>query len=225
MWGSDIVRRRQFYPIPVSFCLVVLLFVGAGAGHKIIPIQGIQPVQNPHNADQVRRSISDVSQKNLLGLDRPNPLAMPTARQGIPIEDVGASVMVDTTIKILAIRVEFLRESPDNPRTTGDGTFDMRSYNQFVAEEGHFIDPAPHDKAYFNSHLTAVRGVGHHAGSRLGYISERGQRRLSASGAYVLLRRGGRFGMDRSAGSTRAFLYRRHNPRRHLRSLDRFFII
>ena len=157
MWGSDIVRRRQFYPIPVSFCLVVLLFVGAGAGHKIIPIQGIQPVQNPHNADQVRRSISDVSQKNLLGLDRPNPLAMPTARQGIPIEDVGASVMVDTTIKILAIRVEFLRESPDNPRTTGDGTFDMRSYNQFVAEEGHFIDPAPHDKAYFNSHLTALR--------------------------------------------------------------------
>lgn len=157
MWGSDIVNHRQFYRIVVSFCLLVWLFAGAMAGNKIIPVLGIQSDPNSPGAHGARRCISDVSRKNLLGLDRPYPLAMPTARQGVPFEDMGASVTVDTTLMILVLRVEFLRETPDNPRTTGDGTFDMRTYSQFVAEEEHFIDPAPHDKAYFNAHMMALR--------------------------------------------------------------------
>ncbi len=43
MWGSDIVDRRQFYQIPVSFCLVVCIFAGAMAGNEIIPVLGTQP--------------------------------------------------------------------------------------------------------------------------------------------------------------------------------------
>jgi len=129
-------------------CLVTFFSVSVEAGNKIIPIREVHSLQSPRGSVRFRQCISDVSQKNLLGLDRPHPLAIPTARQGIPIEDIGVSVTVDTTIKILVLRVEFLKEVPDNPRTTGD---------QFVAEEGHFIDPAPHNKAYFNSHMTALR--------------------------------------------------------------------
>ena len=147
----------RHFRIPVLLYLFILLSASAGAGNRVLPIRGIQSLRNPESDDRVRRCISDVSQKNLLGLERRHPLAMPAARQGIPIENIGASVTVDTTIKILALRVEFLREVPNNARTTGNGTFDMRSYDQFVAEEGHFIDPAPHDKAYFNSHMTALR--------------------------------------------------------------------
>lgn len=148
---------RRILQVFLSLCLAFLLFESSRAAGKVIPVRNIHRDQNSRGDNRVRKCISDVSRKNLLGLDRPHPLAMPTARQGIPIEDFANSVTVDTTINILVLRVEFLQENPDNPRTTGNGNFDMRSYDQFVAEEGHFIDPAPHDIAYFNAHMTALR--------------------------------------------------------------------
>jgi M6 family metalloprotease-like protein len=60
------------------------------------------------------------------------------------------------TIRILAIRVQFKEELPDDPATTGDGWFDLRSYEEFYQEEKHIIDPAPHNRAYFEAHLEAL---------------------------------------------------------------------
>lgn len=151
------MKLTHIPPIVIPICLSLFLFANANAGDKIIPVSGVDQVQNNGDGSHVRKCISDVSQKNLLGLTRPYPLALPTARQGVPLEDMGERVIVDTTLRVLALRVQFLQEVPNNPRTTGDGTFDMRSYDQYVAEEGHYIDPAPHNRAYFNSHMEALR--------------------------------------------------------------------
>ncbi|MCK5832887.1 hypothetical protein KAH81_04355 [bacterium] len=85
--------------------------------------------------------ISQVSDRNLLGLDRASPWALPRPSKNA----------VPDTIKVLVIRVEF---QPDNTsRTTGDGTFDLSPYEQ----SPHPFDPLPHNKAYFEAHMKALR--------------------------------------------------------------------
>jgi M6 family metalloprotease-like protein len=60
----------------------------------------------------------------------------------------GASRDGRTTIRLLAIRVEF---QPDtDPRSTGDGTFD------YSAWDGQTFDGPPHDRRYFELHMTAL---------------------------------------------------------------------
>ena len=91
---------------------------------------------------------SAVSQNNLLGLQRKSLFSLPEP-SSISAQPV--------TIRILAVRVTFLQEIPDDPSTTGDGTFDIRPFNQFIAEEQHEIDPSPHKKEYFQAHLQALK--------------------------------------------------------------------
>lgn len=50
------------------------------------------------------------------------------------------------TVRVLAIMVQFKQDS--DPRTTGDGRFQMSSGNQMM------IDPAPHNAAYFSHKLS-----------------------------------------------------------------------
>ncbi len=91
---------------------------------------------------------SDVSRKNLLGLERETPYSLPR---------LSKLVLSQTkTLKILGIRVEFQEEISDDPRTTGNGLFDMRSQDEFLQQEGHTIDPSPHDTLYFKKHLLAL---------------------------------------------------------------------
>ncbi len=96
---------------------------------------------------------SDISQKNILGLDRPTPFSLPTGKRGLPL----SLAVLEDTVKVLVLKIEFQPEIPDDPKTTGIGTFDMRSYDEFVAQEHHYIDPAPHGTAYFNSHMEGLR--------------------------------------------------------------------
>lgn len=97
---------------------------------------------------------SMVSQKNLLGLERSKPYGLPEKKHGKPIT---AGVQDIDSLHILVLRIEFETEDPDDESTTGDGNFDLRTYDEFVAEEGHEFDPAPHNKSYFNSHMEALR--------------------------------------------------------------------
>ena len=97
---------------------------------------------------------SMVSQKNLLGLERETPYSLPVNRYGYPMI---AGVQAVDTVNVLVLRVEFEPEYPDDPTTTGNGTFDLRSDSAFVEQEGHDFDPAPHNKAYFDSHMEALR--------------------------------------------------------------------
>jgi M6 family metalloprotease-like protein len=56
---------------------------------------------------------------------------------------------VADTLRICALRVEFLQENEDDPNTTGNGTFDL------TVGSGPF-SPAPHDKTYFERNLEAL---------------------------------------------------------------------
>lgn len=58
--------------------------------------------------------------------------------------------------RILALRVDFPRESPDEPTTTGSGAFDLRSADEAAADYALPYDVPPHDRAYFERHLTAL---------------------------------------------------------------------
>jgi len=91
---------------------------------------------------------SAVSTKNLLKLSRSAPHALPFAK-------LSTAAAVET-LKILALRVEFQKETPDDPTTTGLGVFDRRTQQEFLTQEGHLVDPAPHGKKYFESHIQAL---------------------------------------------------------------------
>ena len=58
----------------------------------------------------------------------------------------------------MALRVDFPRENPDELTTTGIGAFDLRSAEEEEAAEDYALpyDLPPHDRAYFERHLTAL---------------------------------------------------------------------
>lgn len=56
------------------------------------------------------------------------------------------------TVRILVLRVDFERDTPGS-RTSGDGRFDLRRDEEARAIP---IDPPPHDRSYFDSHLQAL---------------------------------------------------------------------
>ena len=58
--------------------------------------------------------------------------------------------------RILALRVDFPRENPDELTTTGIGAFDLRSAEEAAEEYALPYDLPPHDRAYFERHLTAL---------------------------------------------------------------------
>ena len=58
--------------------------------------------------------------------------------------------------RILAIRVEFPLEDPDELTTSGDGTFDMRSLGDAIDDYNLPYDTPPHDGVYFSHHLDAL---------------------------------------------------------------------
>jgi len=65
-----------------------------------------------------------------------------------------AAPMLPDTLRLLVLRLEF--QSDEDDRTTGNGTFDLRDLDSFLAEEGHDIDAAPHDRAFTERHLRAL---------------------------------------------------------------------
>lgn len=86
------------------------------------------------------------STRNLLGLDRDKPWRLPD--RGL------VSAAEPRTLRILAMRFDFIED--DDPLTTGNGKFDFRDFDTFYEEEGHFIDPAPRNREYFEKHLEAL---------------------------------------------------------------------
>ncbi len=58
--------------------------------------------------------------------------------------------------RILALRVDFPRENPDELTTTGIGAFDLRSAAEAAGDYALPYDLPPHDRAYFERHLTAL---------------------------------------------------------------------
>ena len=123
------------------------ILVGTG----VVPLSdlwlGVQPPPEHEPAGRLGFK-SDVSKRNLLGLEREAPFALPRLSKVAPMQT--------KTLKILGIRVEFQEETPDDPQTTGNGLFDLRSQEEFEQQDGHLIDPSPHDTLFFNKHIEAL---------------------------------------------------------------------
>lgn len=60
------------------------------------------------------------------------------------------------TRRVLALRVSFPPEVPDEETTSGDGTFDLRPTETARSEYRFPFDLPPHDRTYFESHLEAL---------------------------------------------------------------------
>lgn len=120
---------------------------GSSISAQTIPIRPgtlAEPTLSPQMA--IKRH--QVSQQNLLTLDRSGPHRLPRSKP------IGTNT-VPRALRILAIRVDF---PPDtSAQTTRNGQFDYRTPLQFEQQEGHFIDQSPHDRLYFERHLAAMR--------------------------------------------------------------------
>ena len=111
------------------------------------------------NKGEITGFRSDISRKSLLKLERMEVGGMPLYK---------ASQAGVDTIRVLALRLKFQKEDPDNALTTGDGNFDLRSQQDFLEAEGHLTDPSPHDSSYFNAHFRALNQYwGRVSGNRL----------------------------------------------------------
>ena len=58
--------------------------------------------------------------------------------------------------RVLALRVDFPLEEPDELSTTGRGQFDLRSFVQARGDYTAPYDTPPHDRVYFEQHLQAL---------------------------------------------------------------------
>jgi M6 family metalloprotease-like protein len=137
--------------IKVFLLIFCLTAQGWGSSEKIL---SLRKVSQPHSIKKSFVNLenigfkSDVSQKNLLHLKREYPFSLPVLAKPY--------ISHAETLKVLGIRVEFQEENPDDPQTTGNGLFDMRTQEKFLQDEGHAIDPSPHDTLYFQKHLQAL---------------------------------------------------------------------
>jgi hypothetical protein len=132
----------------VLFCFAALAYPSSQRVLRIRDQQSPPFEEKSTRPIQNLSFISDVSQRNLLALERETPFSLPRLSK--------VAFPQTKTLRILAIRVEFKEEIPDDPRTTGNGLFDMRAQEEFLQEEGHLIDPSPHDTLFFTKHILAL---------------------------------------------------------------------
>lgn len=99
-----------------------------------------------HNAaaqnSKLKLRWSGLSDRDLLELGEPRE------RIGDPLNVSMNSVSDPDTIRILAIRVEFLEDNSN--LTTGNGTFDLSTPEDVI------LDPPPHNRTYFEHQLLAL---------------------------------------------------------------------
>lgn len=133
----------------------LLIFIGMAflswgrLSADVLQIRGMtkQPVDSNQYRHPNSGFKSDVSQRNVLGLKRDGKSLLP---------ETALSAAAPRVLKMCAIRVQFKEEVPDDDSTTGTGHFDFRTYDQFFEEERHGVDPAPHNREYFEKHIEAL---------------------------------------------------------------------
>ena len=125
-------RRGQNDRLVLILAFFLVLFIIAYSSSaeegKVLQIKGLNKAGTERQEAKTTPAEfkSQVSQKNLLGLKRPSKFALPTF-EAKPLGTVGYYAQAET-LNVLAIRVEYQKEVPDDPKTTGDGLFDRRSF-------------------------------------------------------------------------------------------------
>ena len=75
---------------------------------------------------------------------------------GLVLCSTCSAVQAVQTWRIVALRADFLAESPDEFSTTGTGVFDLRSFAEALPDYRFPYDTPPHDRTYFEEHLEAL---------------------------------------------------------------------
>jgi M6 family metalloprotease-like protein len=171
---------RLFLPrAPQLFVLVLLLLQPAGIGAQTTRLIPVRPMMGAasRSGSGVRTGIAAArTARTSAGIPIPPPrphlnLARPAGLRSSPRavlartvggdfrpEEAGGLLItgpvLPDTLRVLVLRVVF--PADDDPETTGDGSFDLRTLEQFESEEGHAIDAAPHDRGYVERHLRAL---------------------------------------------------------------------
>jgi M6 family metalloprotease-like protein len=145
LWRDQ--NDRSVFILFFLFLFSLIAYPSFADESRIFEIKGLKKAEKQLQ-EAKPEFISQVSQKSLLGLKRKGKFALPVSGKEYYAQA--------ETLKVLGIRVEFEKEVPDDPKTTGDGLFDRRTYQEHYADEGHIIDPPPHFRKYFLSHLKAL---------------------------------------------------------------------
>ncbi|MEA2031151.1 MAG: hypothetical protein U9N55_06115 [candidate division Zixibacteria bacterium] len=138
-----------------KIAMVAILLVATAsvaAGDKVYPIITRKAVPTVTGENPVlRRCLTPETVHSIdLGLQRKTPWSLPS-------QALDASAV--ETIRILVLRFNFQKEEPDDPNTTGLGEINISNPEDSAAyydSVGHWIDPPPHNKAYFDAHLQAL---------------------------------------------------------------------
>ncbi|MEZ5358458.1 MAG: T9SS type A sorting domain-containing protein [Candidatus Zixiibacteriota bacterium] len=134
------------YAIHILFCL--MLMSGFASADKMVKINRLEILEEtPEERAARRHPHVGRAKENFLNLQRDKFYGLPKAAL--------AADGVDT-VHIIAFRVAFAYEETDDPYTTGRGVFDNRDSATFVNEQGHYLDPAPHNRRYFETHLRSL---------------------------------------------------------------------
>ncbi|MCJ7497494.1 MAG: hypothetical protein MUO78_05100, partial [candidate division Zixibacteria bacterium] len=144
---------KLFFIVIIFFLFSLTTYPSLAEDNKIFQIKGLKKTEKQLQ-EAKPEFISQVSQKNLLGLKRKGKFALPTLEETYP-QGTKLGVAVET-LKVLGIRVEFEKEVLDDPKTTGDGLFDRRTYQEHYAQDSNIIDSPPHYRKYFLAHLRAL---------------------------------------------------------------------
>jgi M6 family metalloprotease-like protein len=139
---------RHRLPAAVLAAASVLLLPEAGAAQstRLIPIQ-----RSEHAARASGRQRPLPSHRAHLQLARPVGLR---SRPELRRADWLQGPTLPDSLRVLVLRIDFPPDS--DPATTGEGTFDLRDIDTFLAEEGHDIDAAPHDRGFTQRHMLAL---------------------------------------------------------------------
>jgi len=81
-------------------------------------------------------------------------LVVPVSAQGQA--DTTAAPADSQTWRILALRVQYQVEDPDESTTSGTGTFDLRSLPEAISDYALPYDTPPHDRRFYEQHLEAL---------------------------------------------------------------------
>ncbi len=130
--------------------------MSAGAADRILTGTKVRTPERPGDNPVVHRCLtSEIGQR--IGGDQLTRLSSWKIAA-----DAGA--VIPDTLHVLVLRYNFAFETTDDPNTTGRGRMDfsrITDSNAYYSEVGHWIDPPPHNRAYFDAHMLALHRYWH----------------------------------------------------------------
>lgn len=149
-------RQRWVGSIGLAGCLLILLATTGISADKVLIGTKTQVPATGENTVHHRCLTPEggpMHAPEQLRVERDQPWSLPRAALGEQ----------QAVIHVLALRFNFQYETTDDPNTTGRGRMDFTrplanplDSAAYYDQVGHWIDPPPHNKEYFNAHMTAL---------------------------------------------------------------------